>query len=402
MNAVFDAGPAVQIPEDPDPWQTDLDGFVLPELARLMGGAPEKRKQKRWVRGSELLAMEFPGADWLIRGLISKESITIIGADPKASKTWTLVDLALAISAGGRAMGEFPSLVPPSPVALFLNEDGQRSVKNRIRALSAGYDYEPDRTWNIHTQTREPLDLGDMAQVAAFIADVRAITPKPVMLGIDPLRNVHDAEESSSTEMRPILRALGAIRQLCGCAVVVVHHAAKAGKDDRRTGGARLRGSSAIDGFRDGLISLEETEKSEDGQEISNRVVVDLKAYRGAGRFGLSLKIEDDENGEAIKATWTKADDVVSAVKSEADAGAQKERLATIMLGQLRQEATRAAMAGEQPQPLPITPLYKAAAESGRCRPLAAKGVLDGLVSTGKVLLVPLSNSRQGCVLGAQ
>jgi hypothetical protein len=106
---------------------------------------------------------------------------------------------------------------------------------------------------------------------------------RPALIGLDPLRNLHGAEENSSTEMRSVLRALGAIRELCGCALAVVHHSAKSGGADSRTAGARMRGSSAIDGYRDGLISLEETEKGDAGDEITNQVVVDLKAARARG-----------------------------------------------------------------------------------------------------------------------
>jgi hypothetical protein len=395
-------GPEVQLPPDPDPWRTDLYGYVLPELQRLLSVETEQPKQRFWIRGDELIAKEFPGADWLIRGLISKDSLTIIGADPKASKTWALLEIALAISAGGKAMGEYPSMVEPSPVALFLNEDNERSVKNRLRALCSGHGYGPQRSNNIRVLARETLDLGDVSSVARFVADVRQIQPTPVLIGIDPLRNVHDAEESSSTEMRPILRALGAIRRLCGCALVVVHHAAKANKDDKRTGGSRLRGSSAIDGYRDGLISLEETEKDDGGQTISNRVVVDLKAYRGAGRFGLSLHIEDDDNGEAIRATWVRADDTVSQVKKEDEKAAKRERIADFIKARLMDEQERSAALGMAPTPVPMTPIYKAAAEANQTRPAIAMEVYRELVAAGRVVLKPISDGREGGVLGVQ
>lgn len=288
------------------PYQLEVKR-VEAELADRMGEPAMRTEPAQWTNGQDLLGMEFPKAAWIVRGLLAENTVTVIGADPKASKTWTLIDLALAVSGGGSALGAFPSMVPPSVVFLFLNEDGKRSVKNRLRALCAGYGYDAERANRIEVRCREQIDLTNRQQVAQFIVDVRMTGVKPAFIGLDPLRNLHPAEENSGTEMQPVLRAVGAIRDLCGCAVVVVHHSAKkGGADDRRTAGARLRGSSAIDGFRDGLISLEETEKGEGGDVIANQVVVDLKAFRGAGRFPLTLRIEDDENGEAIRAVWAK------------------------------------------------------------------------------------------------
>ncbi len=386
---LVDAGPEVLPPDDPDPWRTDLDGFVMPEMLRLISRGNGPRKQRHWLYGDELMARQYDGPDWVIRGLVSKRSITIIGADPKASKTWCLIDMALAVASGGKAFGEFPSLMEPgSSVALFLNEDSERSVKNRLRALSSGYGYLPNQGRHVRVIARTPLDLSSPNDVAAFIADVRQINPRPAFVGLDPLRNLHGVDENSSSDMRPVLQALGVIRELCDCAVVVVHHAAKATQADKRTAGARLRGSSAIDGFRDGLISLEETEKTDDGQAISNRVVVDLKSFRGGGRFGLELKIEDDEHDEAIKATWAKVDgDVMQRVTSEdraarkeaakaAEEAKKKTQLEAFMLRRARQMDARG-----------LTPysLYKEAAAVLHCRPALAKEVLDGLFSSRRI-----------------
>lgn len=290
---------------------------VEAELAARLGNAVRTEPAK-WMAVDDLLRQDFPAADWLVRGLLAKDTLTIIGADPKASKTWCLLELALAVGTGGKAFGEFP-VGETAPVLLFLNEDTARSVRNRFRALVAGRGAVGSLS-NIAVRTREPMDLGDRTQLAQLIVDIRMAPVRPALVGLDPLRNLHSAEENSSTEMREILRALGAIRELCGCALAVVHHSAKrGGENDGRTAGARMRGSSAIDGYRDGLISLEETEKGDAGDEITNQVVIDLKAFKGAGRFALTLKIQDDEQGEAVLAKWEKKEAVDRAKKKKRD-----------------------------------------------------------------------------------
>lgn len=311
------------------------------ELEKLLGTSQEIEAPARWTPVDELLGQEFPQADWLIKGLIPKDTLTIIGADPKASKTWTLLELALAIGTGEKAFGEFPVAEPDGePVLLFLNEDTARSVRNRFRALAAGRDFQPSRLSKVAVRTREPFDLCNRTELAKFIVDVLMAPVRPALIGLDPLRNLHAMEENSSTEMRMVLRALGAIREFCGCALAVVHHSNKKGVDDPRTAGARLRGSSAIDGYRDSLISLEKTVKGPNGDEITNQVTVDLKAYRGAGMFTLSLRIEDDEHGEAVRATWERAeikDDRPDKVGSGEPALTKREEVAVAALAYFRE-----------------------------------------------------------------
>lgn len=279
---------------------------VAEDLKPVFGTEEEIDEPAKWTTVDQLLQEEFPAADWLIKGLVPKDTLTIIAGDPKASKTWTLLELAFALASGEKVFGEFDVAEPAGEsVILFLNEDTRRSVRNRFRALAAARDVSLERLSKIAVRAREALDLGSRISVAKFIVDVLAAPVRPALIGLDPLRNLHAMEENSSTEMRQVLRALGAIREHCGCALAVVHHSAKRGRDgvDNRTGGQLMRGSSAIDGYRDGLISLEKTRKPS-AEEICNEVVVDLKAYRGAGIFNLTLRIEDDEQREAKRAWW--------------------------------------------------------------------------------------------------
>lgn len=319
------------------------------ELEKRLGSYVAERPTS-WTKVDELLGMDFPAADWLINGLVAKDTLTIIGADPKATKTWTLLELAIAVATGGKAFGEFRAPVP-GPVLLFLNEDTQRSIRNRFRALAAGHGLDPTELRRIAVRTREPLDVTNRRQLAKLIVDVRMAPERPALIGLDPLRNLHSAEENSSTEMSAVMRSLATLRDLCGCSLAVVHHSAKQG-ESARSGGSRMRGSSAIDGARDGLISLDGTEKESGGAEIVNQVAVDLKAHRSAGRFALTLRIEDDEEGEAIRATWERSEAKEKKAKKKESAPESKgtrEQVAVEALKLMRQRHAAAVKAGQLP-----------------------------------------------------
>ncbi|HEX7941567.1 MAG TPA: hypothetical protein VF488_07160, partial [Gemmatimonadaceae bacterium] len=101
--------------------------------------------------------------------------------------------------------------------------------------------------------------------------------------------------------MSAVLRKLRLLGELLGCTVVVVHHTAKISETSaKRRPGQQLRGSSAIHGAVDSGIYL--SDLNGDGSKTFRNVVdSEIKGARSAGRFELSLAIEDDANGEAVR-----------------------------------------------------------------------------------------------------
>ncbi len=283
------------------PWRAEYERALQLLQERSTGGSPGPLP---WRSLKEIESTDYGATPWLVRGMLGHNSLFCIAGDPKASKTWALIELAISVASRTPFLGEF-QVERQGAVALFLNEDVEDSVKTRARSLWAGRrassDYDREL---IRVAARHELDLGDVRQVAALVADVRTMPQPPVLLGLDPLRNLHNAEESDSTEMAAVMRTLRTIRDLCNCSLVFVHHSNKKAAGDTRSGGNRLRGSSAIFGAIDGLLSLEETE-NEQGR-ISNVSITVTKHGRGAGTFRLSLDINDDDFGRANSATWTR------------------------------------------------------------------------------------------------
>src|SRR5262249_11126464 len=65
--------------------------------ARLGRGSSKNRGPLFALDAVDLLQREFPKRRWLVTGLITRGGITIIGAEPKAAKTWLGTELAVAI-----------------------------------------------------------------------------------------------------------------------------------------------------------------------------------------------------------------------------------------------------------------------------------------------------------------
>lgn len=268
---------------------------------------------------SSVLDSPEPPVEWLVESLIAKNSVVGIGAEPKAAKTWLALTIAAAVASGRSAFGEFR--VPKEGlVALFMAEDGQASVKTRLRALARGIGLDlasvADR---IAIRCRASLDLRSEDSVAWIVASCRDLPEPPALVVFDPLRDIHSADENDSGGMSEVMDRLRAVRDLVPCSVLFIHHSAKQSADSAgRRGGQRMRGSSVIHGAVDGGLYL--SGLAGDLQTTwTNAVETEVKGARSAGKFYLRLTVEDDFGGAATNARWEFSKDELEPSKTEVD-----------------------------------------------------------------------------------
>ena len=270
---------------------------------------------------TELLKRHYPKATWLVQGLLKRGGVGLIGGEPKTGKTWALLELALAIASGTKAFGEFETGTP-RPTAYFFAEDLGPDVQHHLRALAVGRGMSPElAVANLHAEPRGRfIDIQRPEDLALIIASCRKI-PGLALLCLDPLRDIHGAEENASDGMRLVMRNLRVIGELLDCTVAVPHHLNKGGEGKR--GGQRMRGSSAIHGSTDSGLYLSGLEST--GDRISNTVEVEIKGARGAGNFDLVLDIVDGPDGTSERASWRVARGTERALP-----GAQEEDLGRV------------------------------------------------------------------------
>lgn len=252
-----------------------------------------------------LLAQDFPPTPWLIRGVLVEGAVSATAGEAKTAKTWAVLEQVMALATGTNAFGHY-LVGRPRHAAVFLVEDDGRSVRNRLRALAAGRDMAPaDAVARISVKCRGRLNLQRDDDLAWIIASCRALPEKLALLALDPLRDLHNAKEDKSDEMAPVMGRLRLLRDVVGCAVLFVHHTAKAGEQtNARRPGQRMRGSGAVHASVDGGLYLSGLDTDGAGR-FESTADVELKAVRGAGQFSLRLDVTDDDDGEAIEARWT-------------------------------------------------------------------------------------------------
>lgn len=251
----------------------------------------------------DLVRKPYPKLQWLVEGVIQEGALFVIGGAPKTSKTWALIQIAVAVAHACPAFGEF--VVPQAGnVKLFLPEDSERSFRSRVRASAVGIDQDPEGEGmaRIGYQCRGQVDVTQDRDLCAIIAAVRMDGQPIRMLGIDPMRDIHSGAENESDEMAPVMAALRALRDILKTTVVFVHHNSRDDGKTKKRPGLKLRGSTVIYGSIDGGLYMDLADHSP--THWVNRCLVESKEGEAAGEFALRLDVTDEDR-QAANAKWT-------------------------------------------------------------------------------------------------
>ena len=348
-----------------DAWKLEAISQAQGDLLALTGRGVGAEEWITFETAASLLSREFAPTPWVIRGLLTHRSVYAIAGEPKTTKTWCALDLGLSIATGTPAFGEFPAVIKPTAVVFVMAEDNAQAARNRLRALAKARGVDLVATGlgaNVHVLSMARLDLGRPRDLARLVAAVRKIGAIGAVV-LDPLVNLHHAEENSAKEMTAIMSALRLLRDVLECSVIFVHHAMKATEASKgRRPGQRMRGSSSIHGAVDGGLYL--TDLDTDGQSRwTNNAHVELKSAKSAGSFKLTLTVQDDEHDEAVEAKWEHKP--LNAAKTAAD-----DELVLAALTRLEEEA-----------PGNYHPIDAVREESGRAKK-AVLAALHNLLST--------------------
>jgi hypothetical protein len=227
--------------------RVSLDDFnEIPALERPAGG---------WLeRASDLLAEPDPGpTPFLVEELIVDQAVAAVVGPYKASKTYVLLELAIAIACGREALGTF-SVPEPGPVVLVVEESGRTALHRRLAQLQRGYALEPKQLAEIHFAANQRVRLNEEGWRERLITAGRDLRPRVFLL--DPLVRLKGStvDENIQREIGPVLDFLRDLRDETGSAVIYSHHTGHEGKHQR--------GSSDLEGYWESRLEIS---KNEDG-----------------------------------------------------------------------------------------------------------------------------------------
>ncbi|WP_161626343.1 AAA family ATPase [Sphingobium ummariense] len=170
------------------------------------------------------MGMQFDPIRYVVPGYVA-EGLTLFAGAPKIGKSWTAMDLAIAVSSGGVAFGSIKC--QQGDVLYLALEDNRRRLQSRLKVM--GRHLAPQR---LTFMTEWPtLDEGCLNELEAWAQDVES----PRLLIIDVLAKVRPAAKGTEQLYDADYRTMTGLHAFATrhrLAVVVVHHTRKMEAED--------------------------------------------------------------------------------------------------------------------------------------------------------------------------
>lgn len=207
-----------------------------------------------------------PSLEWLWEPFLPRISFGILASLPKHGKSILSLQLGVAVATGLPLFG-YPTQ-GPAGVGVLALEDDRNVIHRRIIAIVESYGREwtaeHDRrlqgNLRILVRSRVALEalsaesqefhLAGMAQELGEA--MQSTVDAPALLFLDTLNAIHDGDENSATETRPLAAAIYSLNATLGCSVWPLHHLRKAGIGrnapslEERLNSELIRGSGAL------------------------------------------------------------------------------------------------------------------------------------------------------------
>lgn len=250
------------------------------------------------ITGDQLDAKTFPPMRWAVHGLLPEGFGLFTGA-PKVGKSWLVLDIALAVAAGDRALGKVETGAA-RPVLYLALEDGERRLQGRCRHLLGAGTPIPA---NLHLMVQAPQQ-GALEAIAAWLA-IHG-DQKPLVV-LDTLGRVMPRALPGEGAYERDYRIGAQLKRLVddypGAALLVVHHVRKAASADWMES---TSGTNGLNGAADFTVNLSRDRNSDAGVvKVTGRDVADgeYAVTNNDGRW----KVDGNDLAEAAKRAATEA-----------------------------------------------------------------------------------------------
>lgn len=271
-----------------------------------------------------------PANPWLVTDFLARAALAVIAGAPKAGKSLFALELAVSVATGLPFLGRFP-VATTGPVLYLPGEGTAASIRARLERLCAALDLD-EASVDVRVEKEvkpraldapEQLDMLDRA-----VADAR-----PTALIVDPLAEMRTGNESAAGPTLRLLDGLRGLRQLHGCAVIIVHHFR--GGTGKVRGGAALRGSTALHGWLESGLYLRQDEDEEGGG--SGRILrLETEQRDAAGRQFLVKRPSSDEGPfrwELLDADeWDDGSECAREASPDSGGGTDRDRVLRALL----------------------------------------------------------------------
>jgi hypothetical protein len=179
---------------------------------------------------------------YVVEGLITAESLTILYGDSGAMKSLLLADLAVCVSGGFKFLDQFCTL--QGPVMWLDWDNGKRRTNNRFGAFGRARGLPADAPLYYYSMPSPTLDGANQSHVAALYARIMSHGVRLVI--IDNLGLVAGSADENSREMAQVIKGFRWLSETTGAAFIIIHHQSKDSTGFKKKAGDKLRGHSSI------------------------------------------------------------------------------------------------------------------------------------------------------------
>jgi hypothetical protein len=219
---------------------------LTPTGGESVPSVPSVTPSVRGWSARELIAASFPPTRWAVEGLIA-EGLTLLCGAPKVCKSWLCLQWAIAVAAGGVAMG---SRKVSRGAALYAAlEDTPRRLRSRLLKLLVSSPPPDDLDLLLNLPR---LGEGGLEALERWLND----HPNARLIIIDTLVCVRSRQRGKGDLYTDDYDALAALKRLAdrfAVAIVVVHHTRKMSAEDRQD---MVSGTNGLAGAADTTFIL--------------------------------------------------------------------------------------------------------------------------------------------------
>ncbi|MCZ4536350.1 AAA family ATPase [Gordonia terrae] len=228
-----------------------------------------------------------PGPQSLLGTLLFRKNLVVLAGEPGSFKSFVALDWAASVAAGKSWKGH----TAHRGTVVYLAGEGDVGLPKRLRAWEKSNnrgDKVPMMVYPRPARLQDP----DNAETQAMVESV--IRRNPDLVVIDTLaRYTTGMNENSAEDMGKFVEVASRIKDETGACVVIVHHTARDGGNER--------GSTALRGASDALYMLKSPNKKK--RRVEFHVDRAKEEASGGDPMRLALEIVNlgvDDDGHAV------------------------------------------------------------------------------------------------------
>jgi RecA-family ATPase len=199
------------------------------------------------ITAEELMWKKFPEPRWAIPGVLS-EGLNLLAGKPKKGKSIFALNVGLAISLGGLALGKIP--VKQGAVMYLSLEDTERRLQKRLKQMM---QYSEKAPADLHLFTQWPrMDSG----LELLESKIREISNTRLVI-IDTLQKFRKPTKGNANLYAEDYETVGKIKDVAdrlGVCILLIHHLRKAEAGDVFD---TLSGTLGLTGGTDGNLVMQ-------------------------------------------------------------------------------------------------------------------------------------------------